>query len=83
MHIATRMGHDQIVRMLLKAGCDVNIQTHQGLNALTIAASCNNLSIARLLLEHRAHIQGINLWSLNPFPFFYLKNLMISIHSIL
>lgn len=61
LHIATRMGHDQIVRLLLKAGCDVNIESHQGLNALTIAASCNNLSVARLLLEHRAHIQDVTL----------------------
>jgi len=61
LHIATRMGHDQIVRALLKKGCAVNLESHQGLNALTIAASCNNLSIARLLLEHKARIQDVTL----------------------
>eukprot|EP00483_Globobulimina_turgida_P009649 UN09668 len=62
LHIATRMGHNQIVRLLLKAkACNVNLESCSSYNALTIAASCNNLSIARLLLENNAHIQDVTL----------------------
>eukprot|EP01083_Nonionella_stella_P276185 938306_1 len=63
LHIATRMGHDQIVRLLLKSKlCNINLQSPQSsYTALTIAASCNNLSIARLLIEHKAIIQDITM----------------------
>mmetsp|Transcript_3982 Transcript_3982/g.6753 ORF Transcript_3982/g.6753 Transcript_3982/m.6753 type:complete len:345 (+) Transcript_3982:54-1088(+) len=52
LHIATRMGHDHIVSLLLKeATCDINLETRVKTNALTIAAACNNLQIAHLLLN--------------------------------
>ena len=56
LHVATRMGHIEVVRALLQGGADVNAAGFARITALTIAAACNHLPIARMLLERGARI---------------------------
>ena len=55
LHIASRLGNDYIVGLLLKnIKCDINILTNNTLfNALTIASAHNNLNVAYLLLGQK------------------------------
>ena len=52
IHIAARMGNNEILQLLLKHNkCDINIlTTTSSVNSLTIAVAHNNLSTAYLLL---------------------------------
>lgn len=56
LHYAVTHGCTDIVAELLIAGCDVNIQTHEGETPLYCAVKLNKLHEAKLLLR----IQGIN-----------------------
>ncbi|ETO24849.1 hypothetical protein RFI_12309, partial [Reticulomyxa filosa] len=58
LHIATRMGHQEIAKLLLEeAKCDPNIPGAYDFRAITIACAVGNISIVRLLLEHNAFIE--------------------------
>ncbi|KAJ1488595.1 ankyrin repeat-containing domain protein, partial [Baffinella frigidus] len=54
LHAATRRGHDQVVRVLLRAGADVNLKDGGGSTPLHIAASHSRATVARVLLNFGA-----------------------------
>lgn len=50
------VGHIEIVKFLVEFGCDVNAQDSDGWTPLHCAASCNNVSMVKFLVEHGACI---------------------------
>lgn len=65
LHVATKNGNLEIVKILVKAGAIVNIRDEQGMTPLIIACSIQNLHIAKYLLKNGAsantanHITGL------------------------
>ena len=55
MQAASFRGHQQIVKMLLDAGADVNAQGGLYGSALQAALSQNHQDIAQILRDHGAH----------------------------
>lgn len=51
MAVATLMGHDECVKILLDEGADPNQVDRDGMTPLHLAARTNNAAIAKLLLE--------------------------------
>uniref|UniRef100_A0A8C2ZYJ9 Ankyrin repeat domain 6b n=1 Tax=Cyclopterus lumpus TaxID=8103 RepID=A0A8C2ZYJ9_CYCLU len=51
LHLAAHKGHIEVVRILLKAGCDLDIQDDAGDTPLHVAAALNHKKSVRLLLE--------------------------------
>ena len=54
LHAATGNGHLEMVRMLLKRGASVDLQTNLGFTALMSSAGAGHPSILLVLLEHSA-----------------------------
>ncbi len=54
LHIATAMGNPSIVRFLLANEADVNSNSASGCRPIHIAAWCNRVDIAKILLENGA-----------------------------
>mmetsp|Transcript_14180 Transcript_14180/g.19763 ORF Transcript_14180/g.19763 Transcript_14180/m.19763 type:complete len:185 (+) Transcript_14180:22-576(+) len=54
LHYASERGHDEIVELLLKAGCDVNVQDNEGQTALHWASTMSQKRTIELLLAHNA-----------------------------
>lgn len=59
LHLASRNGHKNVVDLLLKAGCFVNLLTQNG-TALHEAALCGKDSCVRLLLNDGADLEATN-----------------------
>uniref|UniRef100_A0A4X2KGW5 Ankyrin repeat domain 6 n=1 Tax=Vombatus ursinus TaxID=29139 RepID=A0A4X2KGW5_VOMUR len=51
LHLAANKGHLPVVQILLKAGCDLDVQDDVGDTALHIAAALNHKKVAKILLE--------------------------------
>jgi len=51
LHLAAANGHDNVVKLLINAGMNVNIQTSAGNTPLRFAAMYGHLSTCKLLLE--------------------------------
>jgi hypothetical protein len=56
LHLATRYNNEEIVRLLIDAGADVNVQHSSAGGALHIAARENNVNLIRMLLAHGADV---------------------------
>lgn len=58
---AVWMKHDDIVKLLLQRGADVNAPANEngGQTALQIAASQNNHAMVKLLVSHKADVNGM------------------------
>ena len=54
--LASQYGHIEIVRALLAAGANVNLQDNIGKTALYYASSEGHIDIVRLLLEYGADV---------------------------
>ena len=48
---ASYIGHDNIVKLLLESGVDVNVRNNKGQSSLLLAASCGNESVAFFLKQ--------------------------------
>jgi len=59
--VAVRYGNHDIVEALVQSKVDVNILSHHGKNALTMAVCCNQYESCALLLSVRAKIQDCTL----------------------
>nr|XP_058939217.1 ankyrin repeat domain-containing protein 6 isoform X1 [Kogia breviceps] len=51
LHLAANKGHLSVVQILLKAGCDLDVQDDAGDTALHIAAALNHKKVVKILLE--------------------------------
>ena len=49
--LASKNGHTQIAKQLLKADADVNIQTKNGVTALMLASKNGHTQVVELLVE--------------------------------
>ncbi|XP_043472526.1 ankyrin repeat and death domain-containing protein 1A-like [Leptopilina heterotoma] len=54
LHLAATFEHPRLVKLLLKAGADVNLQTDHGLTPLHFAATSAQPAVVRFLLNHGA-----------------------------
>ena len=57
---AAHLGHDQVARVLIDNGADVDRQDAQGSTALLFAANYKNHAIMKLLLAAGAEVYTIN-----------------------
>ncbi|XP_004404365.1 PREDICTED: ankyrin repeat domain-containing protein 6 isoform X5 [Odobenus rosmarus divergens] len=51
LHLAANKGHLSVVQILLKAGCDLDVQDDAGDTALHVAAALNHKKVVKILLE--------------------------------
>jgi hypothetical protein len=61
LHCATWKGHQDVVKLLINAGADVNIHNnneHWGTTPLHAAAHANQAAIAQILLDHGADVNA-------------------------
>ncbi|CAG5119393.1 unnamed protein product, partial [Candidula unifasciata] len=54
---ACYIGHDNIVNLLINAGCNMNMKNSRGHTPLMLAASCGNESVARTLVRRGAELE--------------------------
>ncbi|XP_043472534.1 putative ankyrin repeat protein RF_0381 [Leptopilina heterotoma] len=54
LHVAATLEHPRLVKLLLKAGADVNLQTEHGLTPLHFAATLAQPAVVKFLLENGA-----------------------------
>jgi len=58
LHVASFMGHIEIVTYLLHRGCDPNAKTVRGETSLHLATRGNQTSIMKVLLRNGAHVDA-------------------------
>ena len=63
LHRAASYSHEEIVRLLINAGADVNVQNFFTGGALHFAAYRQNVNIIRMLLAHGADVNAIGGWA--------------------
>ncbi|KAL9083045.1 MAG: hypothetical protein Q9159_006024 [Coniocarpon cinnabarinum] len=63
---ASEQGYEDIVKLLLEAGADVNFQTSFKDSPLSIAARHGHLEVVRLLLDHGANVSSENVGAETP-----------------
>lgn len=66
IHSALSNKHDQIAKMLIEAGADVNVLQSSRISPLHIAAQQGNIDIIIVLLENGANIQILNDFGQSP-----------------
>jgi ankyrin repeat protein len=69
LHCACWKGHDDVVRLLLEAGADVNAENnndHWGTTPLHAAAHANQKKIAEMLIARGANIAARNINNRTP-----------------
>ncbi|KAK0057539.1 ankyrin repeat and SAM domain-containing protein 3 [Biomphalaria pfeifferi] len=57
---ACYIGHDNIVNLLIKEGCNMNMKNPRGHTPLMLAASCGNEGVAHLLVRNRAYLEVVD-----------------------
>jgi ankyrin repeat protein len=66
LHLASRWGHVEAVRMLLKLGADVTAQSKYGWTPLHLSSRRGDVEVTRMLLEHGADVSAQNNLGLTP-----------------
>lgn len=69
LHRAVQLGHNEIVKILLKKGADVKARCRWRSTPLHEAAYSGNVLIAKVLLEHGANVQVFTDWGETPLIF--------------
>lgn len=67
LHYAADAGNDEIIEKLLQAGADIEIRAnnHHGLTPLMVAAIHNHKNAAKILMQHGASKEAVDLRGLN------------------
>ena len=60
LHLASRMGHVDLARMLIEHGADVSAQNEDGWTALHLASGNGNVDLAQMLIERGADVSAQN-----------------------
>lgn len=63
---AARLGHAEIVQMLISAGADVNAPDGDNMSPLMHAAQKGHITIVELLLKSGAEVNEFNKWGESP-----------------
>ena len=58
LHLASRGGHVDVVRVLLSQGADVNVQNKDKSTLLHLASRVDRVEVVRVLLEHGADMEA-------------------------
>jgi ankyrin repeat protein len=66
LHLASRWGHVEAVRMLLKLGADVTAQSKFGWTPLHLSSRRGDAEVTRMLLEYGADVSAPNNLGLTP-----------------
>jgi serine/threonine-protein phosphatase 6 regulatory ankyrin repeat subunit B len=67
LHFATEYGEDEIVKMLIDAGADVNVQSDwNGSTPLYWAAKYKRLGIVKILIDAKAYLDVQDVWGNTP-----------------
>ena len=66
LHIACRVGHAHIVKLLLDNRADINRRNYPGRSALHMAATCGQLPVVELLLSRTCDVNAPGLQQQNP-----------------
>ncbi|XP_026757186.2 ankyrin-3 [Galleria mellonella] len=69
LHYAAEQGHVEAVKLLLDAGCKVDISASDGLTPLHVAVIRNHLEIVKLLLEGGSHVNYTTHKKMTPLHF--------------
>lgn len=64
--MSSKSGHYDLVRLLIDHGCSVNQSDENGFTALHFACIYIFVEIARLLVQHRANLEAVNLYGCTP-----------------
>lgn len=56
MHLASKEGNTEVVKLLINNGLSVDIATRKGNTSLHIACLAGRLEVVKILLEHNADI---------------------------
>ncbi|XP_043944642.1 E3 ubiquitin-protein ligase MIB2-like [Protopterus annectens] len=60
LHVASHQGHIDIVKMLLEAKADVEVQDDNGDRAMHFATYGNEHEVSKLLIKHGASVNSVN-----------------------
>ena len=58
LHVASELGHGDLVSLLLRNGANPNVKTSEGLSSLHMAAKSGQVECTQLLLAHRAIVNA-------------------------
>lgn len=58
LHLASKEGHTDVVRELIKRGASVKMVTKKGNTALHIASLAGNFDVVKLLIEYGANVNA-------------------------
>ena len=84
LHLASRAGHDVIVRALLEAGADPDEYTTTGVTALHFAAEADAAEAVRALSEHGADVNAEDAFSSrSPLMFASVRNSLRAMQALL
>ncbi|CAJ1409394.1 unnamed protein product [Effrenium voratum] len=66
VHLASLLGHEEVVKALLQAGASANLAALDGKTALSHACYRGHLQVARSLLQHRARCDVVDRGQRSP-----------------
>lgn len=66
LHLAVESGHDDMAKLCIQMGADINAEMNNGWTPLHLSAKQGHLLVARLLLDARADIEAGDVGNATP-----------------